>query len=516
VPAREEATRSPFTFGCLSGSSQMPRRLAGFPIGRSPPKPVRWAVLSRPGVDESRAWRFAVRPQERRMIRAFVVTVTILACACGCESDKTARRGPGPVLVAGWAHRTVSSIGPTQDRRLRRQDLAWMGGNRFMAAWVVAPGPSGSLDRRSGPLYVRHFNVDGNWESTTRMLQKDARAVQSLATGVIDLGICLARPKPTIAATGARDLGPGTGSSHTFRTFLAVYGGSSGSLDTTLKIYRTDWCGSMIASSLVQTIVSARFGALAGRRVCTAAYCTQAILVVYERGGLQGRFMDAAGAWTSAEFTIDGQSGDRRYIDITWNPVSRRFFVGYNVIGSGAKICDFRQAAVTPSTSVSPSGTVVFVRTIGGCDPTRGHRSSSSTDDNIIRNPTGQYLWYAQAQSHNNKVYLMNSAGDFVAPLDLGEGNSLLDVPVGLANVQERTSVGPSDAAYRWKPALQPPSALLTLSAGGSTVSSRSTVVGEPLAIEGLANKIVIGTGIQCSYLDAGLCMGWFVSVYDL
>jgi hypothetical protein len=144
-----------------------------------------------------------------------------------------------------------------------------------------------------------------------------------------------------------------------------------------------------------------------------------------------------------------------------------------------------------------------------------GHRSSSSTDDNIIRNPTGQYLWYAQPEGGNNHVYLMNSAGDFVAPVDLGEGNLLLDVPVGLANVQERRGVGPSYAAHRWKPALQPPSALLTLSAGGSTVSFQSTVVGEPLAIEALANKIVIGTGVQCSYQDDGLCMGWFVSVYD-
>jgi len=164
-------------------------------------------------------------------------------------------------------------------------------------------------------------------------------------------------------------------------------------------------------------------------------------------------------------------SGGRRaaLIDITWNPVSRLFFVGYNLIGGGFEACEIRQAALTST------GSVTFVRTMNPqCDGGGGgHRSASSTDDNLDRNPTGQYLWYFQESSGSNKVHSMDNAGNVVASLDLGEGPILaLPLPVSLANVHE--VAGPSYAVsiIRVGTAFLHPFTFLTLAADGSIMSN--------------------------------------------
>src|SRR3954454_24014747 len=90
-----------------------------------------------------------------------------------------------PTFVPGWERRTVSPA-PVGDHRLRRQDLAWMGADRFVAAWVSGGSP--------GQLLVRKFNVTGNWESGTRVLQEHVLGVQALASDPINLGPCVAKP----------------------------------------------------------------------------------------------------------------------------------------------------------------------------------------------------------------------------------------------------------------------------------------------------------------------------------
>jgi hypothetical protein len=380
-----------------------------------------------------------------------------------------------------------------------------MGGNRFMAAWVEAENPGSISSTATGPLNVRFYNVDGNWESEPQLLQEDARGVQSLATGPIDFGPCVFK---------ADDLpevrGPETGTSHAFRSFIAVYGGSGAS--TNLKIYKIDWCGGVPEPSIVQEVNSAKLGALTGRRVCGPALCTQEMLVVYERMGLRGRLMNESGLWMGSEFMIDEDVGERRYIDITSNPVSQQFFVGYNVIGGGFKECSVRQAAV------ANSGTATSVRTLHqACDSGHGgHRSASSTDDNLIRNPTGQYLWYHQSDVDGNNVYLMDNAGGVIRRLDLGQGLLQLPIPVALANVHK--VAGPSYAVnvqIVGAPNV-PQYVFLTLAADGSILSTQQRAAGEPLAVEALADKIVTATGENCLFDGlAGRCPSWFISVYD-
>ena len=196
--------------------------------------------------------------------------------------------------------------------------------------------------------------------------------------------------------------------------------------------------------SLEQTIAGARYVALTGRKLSTLTGSTQRILVAYERSSLlKGKIMNDAGDWASSEFVIDSEPGERRYIDVTWNPVSHRFFLGYNTILSGFKQCKVKQAALTGT------GQVLFVRTVAtGCDPgSGGHRSSSATDEDRTRNPEGNYLWYSQAIGRN-QVYLMNRVGEIISAVALGQGNtSALPLPVSLEDMPESTV--PSYAVYR-------------------------------------------------------------------
>jgi hypothetical protein len=374
-----------------------------------------------------------------------------------------------------------------------------MGANRFVAVWIRNTRPTLA---GKGNLYIRKYNVDGDWESATTTITDNARAVQALATDVINLGPCQAKP------AGTTSRGPGTGTAAKHRSFLAVYGEPR--RGPRLSIYRIDWCGSNIATARIHTIRSAKLGALAGARRCHAvAQCSHRILVVYERRGLKGRFMTGSGAWQGAQFSIDPLKGTRRFMDITWNPVSRRFYVGYNVIGDGFKECSIRQAAI------KPSGTVVYVRTVSlACDSAQGgHRSASATDDNVSRNPDGNYLWYVQAAGFN-KVYLMNRLGEFVTTLDMGEGRILeLPIPVSIANIQE--PIAASYFVQRYWPPVTPPSAFVTLGSKGSVLSS-VPIPSDPLAAEALATKVVTGWGINCSgeFGHVG-CAKWAIAARD-
>jgi hypothetical protein len=185
--------------------------------------------------------------------------------------------------------------------------------------------------------------------------------------------------------------------------------------------------------------------------------------------------------------------------------------------------CTVRQAAVTYSGSLlgpvpAENPVVTFVRIVNPvCDGGHGgHRSASSTDDNLIRNPTGQYLWYHQSEIDGNNVYLMDNAGGLIRRLDIGQGLLQLPIPVAVANVHE--AAGPSYAIsvqYVGAPNLH--DTFLTLTADYSIVSTQRRAAGEALAAETLANRIVTATGEQCFFQGLrGLGPSWFISVYDL
>jgi hypothetical protein len=360
--------------------------------------------------------------------------------------------------------------------------------------------------REPGTVMIKKYNVAANWESTSSVLQQKALAVQALASDAIDLGPCVFAPT-AISLTGA---GASAGEAHKYRTFVAVFGADDGQLkNANVKIYRIDWCSASITVSLVQTIAGARYVALTGRKLSTPTGSTQRILVAYERSSLlQGRMMNAAGAWASSEFVIDSESAERRYIDVTWNPGSQRFFLGYNAIGSGFKECKLKQAALTGR------GQVLFVRTVHpACDGgSGGHRSSSATDEDRSRNPEGNYLWYSQANGHN-QVYLMNRFGDIISAVALGQGNLDLPLPVSLAGMPESTA--PSYAVYRVWSAATPPALVASVTATGAFSQLHVPLLGEALALRALQDKLVSAVGVNCQGLTPGQCSTWAISVYD-
>jgi hypothetical protein len=86
---------------------------------------------------------------------------------------------------------------------------------------------------------------------------------------------------------------------------------------------------------------------------------------------------------------------------------------------------------------------------------------------------------------------------------------------VALANVHELS--GPSYAvSVHYFGAVEPPYAFVTLAADGSIMSTQPSFEGETLAAEALANKSVAATGVFCSQAANGICLSWFISVYDL
>ena len=182
------------------------------------------------------------------------------------------------------------------------------------------------------------------------------------------------------------------------------------------------------------------------------------------------------------------------------------------MIGGGFKECSLRQAVVPPSGH--PSLVKVVANT---CDPLNGgHRSSSTTDDNVSRNPSGRYLWCFQPGGSNN-VHLMNSQGGVVKKLDLGQGPVLsLPLPVSLANVHERGPASYATAVHFVGGPIQPAHAFVTLAANGAILTSQPAPEGETLATEALASLVVTGTSPHCVQGNVGLCPTWFLTAYDL
>ena len=87
----------------------------------------------------------------RRTISLVVLSMLVVPASSGVAAADAG-------LVTGWDHRTVSQPGPIRDRRHRKQDIAWLGYNRFATVWIHNGGirrPGTSDDQE----VQRHFEL---------------------------------------------------------------------------------------------------------------------------------------------------------------------------------------------------------------------------------------------------------------------------------------------------------------------------------------------------------------------